>query len=66
MNIQSKWYVVTKDTYVSFEGYTHAIDQQAKFILDGIGSVVLLTSETELVPRLEEIRTNLREKEATA
>lgn len=66
MNIQSKWYVVTKYSYEGFEGHTEASTDQANKAKDGIGSVLLLDSEANLVPRIDEIRSCLFLEEATA
>lgn len=66
MDIQSKWYVVTNKGYEGYESYAKAVAVQAKYSNDHIGSVVLLTTEAHLVPRIDEIRANLVMEEATA
>jgi hypothetical protein len=66
MDIQSKWYVVTKDSYEGFEGHEEASADQANKAMSGIGSVFLLDSEENLVARIDEIRADLFLDEATA
>jgi hypothetical protein len=66
MDIQSKWYVVTKDSYEGFEGHTEAAAAQANKAKSAIGSVLLLDFEENLVARIDEIRGCLFLDEATA
>jgi hypothetical protein len=66
MDIQSKWYVVTKDSYEGFEGHEEASADQANKAVSSIGSVLLLTNEAALAERITEIRADLFIDEATA